>query len=315
MAKWVKISTIGMEQYSTKETLTTRQSLEKVKEYIRSQIRQVLPDQPDLIVLPEWCDIPQSHTGSQELRSEFVKERGSEVRELLAAIARENNCYITYPTLIEAEDGTYRNTMQLIDRSGEIAGFYNKNHAVIIEVEENILCGKDANVIECDFGRVACAICFDLNFDPIRLKYVEAKPDIILFPSMYHGGIMQSYWAYSCRSYFVGAVPRHPSAILNPLGDIVATSTNYFNFVTAKVNLDYVTAHLGYNFEKIAAMREKYGPKVNVYDPGNLGPVLITSESDEITALEMTQAFEIELLDDYFARSLACQADPANIEK
>jgi len=234
---------------------------------------------------------------------------------MLKQIARDHNSYVTYPTLIEAGDGTYRNTLEMIDRNGTIAGFYNKNHGVISEIEEGMLCGKEARLIDCDFGRVAGAICFDLNFEPIRQKYAQANPDLIVFPSMYHGGLMQSYWAYSCRSYFVGAIPHHASSILNPVGDIVATSTNYFNFVSSRINLDYVVAHLGYNFGKIEAMRSKYGPAVKVYDPGNLGPVLITSESEELTALEMTQAFEIELLDDYFARSLAWHADPANIEK
>ena len=74
------------------------------------------------------------------------------------------------------------------------------------KIEKGSLCGKDAPVFECDFGRVAFAICFDLNFDELRLKYVKAKPDLIIFSSMYHGGLMQAYWAYSCRAYFVGAI-------------------------------------------------------------------------------------------------------------
>ena len=48
---------------------------------------------------------------------------------------------------------------------------------------------------------------------------------------MYHGGLAQSIWAYTCRSYFVGSVYKGtPSEIRNPMGDIVATTTNYFDF-------------------------------------------------------------------------------------
>jgi len=55
--------------------------------------------------------------------------------------------------------------------------------------QDGVLCGKEAPVFECDFGRVACAICFDLNFDELRLKIAKARPDLILFCSMYHGGL------------------------------------------------------------------------------------------------------------------------------
>jgi len=74
------------------------------------------------------------------------------------------------------------------------------------ETESGILYGREAPVFDCDFGRVAFAICFDLNFDELRLKYVKAKPDLIVFSSVYHGGLMQAYWAYSCRAHFIGAV-------------------------------------------------------------------------------------------------------------
>lgn len=40
------------------------------------------------------------------------------------------------------------------------------------------------------------------------------------------------------------------------------------------------------------------------YSTGGLGSVLITNESDSVSVAEMVQEFGIELLDDYFARSL-----------
>jgi hypothetical protein len=43
--------------------------------------------------------------------------------------------------------------------------------------------------------------------------------------------------------------------------------------------------------------------------------VLITSERDDVSAQQMVEEFEIELLDDYFARSLAHHHDPCNVEK
>ena len=113
-----------------------------------------------------------------------------------------------------------RDSSTLIDRHGQIVGVYNKNQVTIGErIESGILYGRETPVFACDFGRVAFAICFDLNFDGLRLKYVKAKPDLIVFSSVYHGGLMQAYWAYSCRAHFVGAVAGLPCEIRNPRGE------------------------------------------------------------------------------------------------
>ena len=188
------------------------------------------------------------------------------------------------------KDGSWRNSSVMLDRTGNIAGIYNKNHVVIEETTKaGILCGRDAPIIDCDFGRVAFAICFDLNFDELRLKYVKAKPDLIIFSSMYHGGLMQAYWAYSCRCHFVGAI------------------------AGANVNLDCALVHLDYNWERLRKLKAKYGPKVKITDPGCLGAVLVSSEDEKISVEEMVKEFEIELLDDYMARALAHRHKPGNM--
>jgi hypothetical protein len=125
---------------------------------------------------------------------------------------------------------------------------------------------------------------------------------------MYHGGLMQAYWAYSGRMFFAAAISGKGGFILSPVGELIAKSTNYFNYVTAIVNLDYVVVHLDYNWERLKAMRAKYGDKAQVFDPGYLGAVLVSSEADDISAREMAREFDLELLDDYFARSLKIQA-------
>ena len=126
---------------------------------------------------------------------------------------------------------------------------------------------------------------------------------------------MQAYWAYSCRCHFVGAVAGLPCEIRNPLGEVVASNSNYFDFVTANVNLDCCLVHLDYNWGRLKAMKAKYGPKVKVTDPGYLGAVQVCSEDEKISVREMVKEFEVELLDDYMARALAHRHKPGNMEK
>jgi len=267
-----------------------------------AEIEKVLPDRPDLIVLPEACDRFEEH-GVEE-RLAYYRHRGGRMLEFFAALARKHGCHIAYSAARGLPDGTWRNSTQLLDRQGRVAGIYDKNFLVREEATEyGIVCGRDSPAMECDFGRVSCAICFDLNYDEILERTRRNAPDLILFSSMYHGGLMQAYWAYRCRAYFIGSVGQGlPCTVVNPVGETVAQSTNYFHRVTARINLDFCVAHLDYNWQRLEAMKKAYGRGVLVSDPGLLGSVLVSSETEGRSAPEMAREFGVELLDDYFAR-------------
>ncbi len=309
----VRIATIGPRPPQVAPDTQPQKIVDRMIAHWRGRFAQVLSDKPDLIVVPEACDRPSGLPRDRQLA--YYKVRGDQVRDFFAKVAKENNCYIVYSAVREMPDGSRRNSSVLLGRDGRVVGIYNKNHVVIEETTESgILCGRDAPVFECDFGRVAMVICFDLNFDELRLKYAKAKPDLILFSSMYHGGLMQAYWAYSCRSHFVGSDAGLPCEISNPLGEVVASSTNYHDYVVADVNLDCRVAHLDYNGWRFRALKEKYGPKVTITDPGYLGSVLLTSEHDTIGIDQMVGEFNIELLDDYMTRALKHRHEPGNME-
>ncbi len=309
----VRIATLGPRSPSVDASTEPQKIVERMIAHWRREFSQVLPDRPDLIVVPVACDGVAGL--ARDKRLEYYRVRKNQVRDFFAKVAAENRCYVVYSATREMEDGTWRNSSVLIDRQGQIAGVYNKNHVVIEETTESgILCGREAPVFECDFGRVAFAICFDLNFDELRLKYVKAKPDLIVFSSMYHGGLMQAYWAYSCRAHFVGAVNGLPCEIRNPQGEVIASSTNYFDYVVADVNLDCRLAHLDYNWSRLRELKNRYGTKVKISDPGFLGSVLVSSEDEKISVDEMIGEFKIELLDDYMARALAHRHTAGNME-
>jgi len=310
----ITIATFGCAPLSVAADTDPQRIVDRMIAHWKGKFARVLPDKPDLIVVPEACDRPSGF--SHEQQRQYYQVRQNQVRDFFASVARENRCYIVYSAHRVMPDGTWRNSSVLIDRSGKLAGIYNKNHPTIGEIDKKILCGREAPVIECDFGRVAMAICFDLNFDELRLKYVKAQPDLILFSSMYHGGLMQAYWAYSCRCHFVGAIAGRGtfSEIRDPLGRVVAATTNYFDYVVSTVNLDCAVAHLDYNWERLRKLNAKYGPRVEISDPGCLGSVLITSKHETKTVDEMIEEFEIEPLDDYFDRALAHRHKPGNME-
>ena len=174
------------------------------------------------------------------------------------------------------------------------------------EVSANVIIanGEDIAIFDCDFGRVGALICFDLNFEELRLAYRRAKPDMVLFCSMFGGGLMRNFFAYDTQSYFVAACANSsPSEIISPLGESLGHNSNYYNYYIKDINLDYVVCHLDFNWEKLRAAKDKYGAKVQMHDPGYVGVVMLTYEGDDQTILDVIREFDIELADDYFARS------------
>jgi len=296
MARYVKISVIGAAMYERGNS----SGVDAAITHLRAEIDQVLPDHPDLIVLPEFCDMCRSDSIDQYRA--LSSERGDAIVEFLAGIARQYGTWITCPSLRQNERGSWRNGIHLIDRQGKVAGTYDKNCLTMGELEAGIKPGTETPVVKTDFGSVAMAICFDLNFDELRARVAKARPDLILFCSMYHGGLMQEYWAYSCRAHFAAAVTGLPSRVISPVGQTLASTTNYFDFVTTRINLDCSVVHLDYNAEKLRDLKRKYGPGVTILDPGLLAPVLVSSEIEGVTADDMLNEFGIQTLDIYLDR-------------
>ena len=102
---------------------------------------------------------------------------------------------------------------------------------------------------------------------------------------------------------------------MSPVGNELASTTNYFDFAISEVNLDCQMVHLDFNWDKLRAMRARYGTEVSVFDPGYLGSVLISSESEERSSADLIAEFEVELLDDYMRRSMAHRNNLDNVGK
>jgi predicted amidohydrolase len=307
MARYITISSVGpTPSFPVLEKDNPEKLVTGMIDYWRQRIAGVLPSRPDLIVLPEMCDTYLGDPGGW--RNSRCEATGHQMLDMLRETAVRHQCYIVYPTTRSRGDG-WSNVALVIDRQGNIAGEYRKNHLTMQEMQNGALCGTEAPLIECDFGTLGIAICFDLNFSELRLHYQKLRPDILIFPSMYHGGLMQSYWAYFCEAHFVGCMSfiTLPNEIYSPLGHLLASNTNYDANVTARINLDCALIHWDSHQEKMFRLKEKYGDEVDIFDPGKLAAFLISSRSETVTARQMLREFEMEPLDDFLHRSLEVQ--------
>jgi len=308
MANYVTLSTITAFEPDFSALPKSFSVYEKeIKRILKTRIEDVLPDSPDLIVTPECANRYTPRTRAE--MKDFYRYLGDSIVDYLKCIAAENNTNIAYSAYRYAHPNTekpFRNSVVYLGRKGEICGIYDKNHIMEEEyTESDAAYGDEAKLIKLDFGSVATAICFDLNFDELLYKYKMQKPDLIVFSSMYHGGLRQSQWAYMCRSYLVSSICNKKSGIINPYGEEIASTTNYTSYVSAKVNLDYALCHIDYNREKFQEAKRKYRERLAIHDPGYVGSVMLSSEDPDINVKEIISEFEIELLDDYFDRAIS----------
>lgn len=303
MARRIKVSTIGAQNMTNRFEDGLEKAVEEMLSHWKDEFSNVLCDKPDLIVVPECCDRYVNYTNEQRLQ--YYEYRADRILSYFSETARKNSCYITYSSIWPGGDGKNRNSLIMLDRKGEIVGIYDKFHLVPYEISGiNGYCGDRAVLFECDFGKVGAVICFDLNFEKIRKLYMQKKMDLMLFSSMYHGSFMQNLWAYDLRCYFVSAVANLECSVINPVGKKIAATTNYTSYLTQSINLDCEVVHLDENQCKLKAAKEKYGSKISVFDPGYLGAVLLTSETDEFTVGEIVEEFHIKRIDDYFTHCL-----------
>lgn len=273
-------------------------------DFWKSNIEKVLDSAPDIIVLPEYCDRFADYSTNQYI--EYIENKGS-ITEFFSSIAKEHKLQITYPGLRKLDSDKqypYRNCIRMFDETGDISHIYDKNHVIIEENLSKIGYGTNASVYVTKDMKIVFGICFDLNFDSLLAKYKIFEPDLFIFSSYYHGGLKQDQWAYTLRCHMASAISGNTGRIINPFGQIIASTTNYYDYVTAEVNLDCKVVHLDYNMEKIQQAKRKYKKKLTVHDPGNVGTVLLTCDSEEKSINEIIREFEIETYDEYLKRSI-----------
>lgn len=305
MARYVRVAAISIHPRSVLDKPADQNVFDYVIGWLKEEIALVLPEKPDLIVIPECCDRPRD-LSAEEVQAYYASRNG-EIENYLCSVARDNHCYVAYGYVREAEDGYRRNSCIMIDREGKIMGAYDKNFPTIGEKPHyNILPGEEEHIFECDFGRVGAIICFDLNFEEIRAKYKKAKPDIMVFPSNFGGGMMRNFFAYDTQSHFVAACGwLCPAEVINPLGETLTVTglNSYYNYVIQDINLDCAVVHLDFNKAKIRAAQDKYGKKLTMRVGGFLGVVMLSCEAEDMTVHDIIKEFDIEYIDDYFARS------------
>ena len=222
--------------------------------------------------------------------------------EAVAQLAKQYNMYVICPIREQAGDKQY-NTAVLIDRKGQVAGYYRK---VFIFWGEGLHCSTDGvKVFDTDFGRIGILTCFDLNFPELWLKCDELNADIVFWPSAYGGGSPLNAYAILHHFYIV---PVGAGNIIDMTGTTMerVEKPRPQQFI-ATLDLDRTFVHEDFHPEKVKRMLEEHKDQIEVErsrSQEDLAPWwLFRSIAPGVKARDILKEHGIEPLRDYQHRS------------
>jgi predicted amidohydrolase len=226
-----------------------------------------------------------------------------QIREL----AERHRLLVVWPRLEYEPSRGVRNTSILIDRKGAIVGRYDKMFPTTTELEKGVIPGTQAPVFETDLGMVGMLICFDLNFPEMRDALKSGKPDVVVFSSMYRGGLQAQALAFELGAYVVTAISSELGLVIDRCGQVIREST-YETLCVAQINTNSIALHLDFNREKIDAMLAKYGSALS-FDYHTREAFYVIGFTGDRDVRELVREFQLETADAYFDRSRRLRAE------
>ncbi len=211
----------------------------------------------DVIVLPETF-LGQNDATPETLDGPTVTA--------LAEVARRHQAYIVCP--IDRIEGEHRlNTAVLLDRSGRVAGLYNKVYPYWSEFDHRqpVEPGQDAPVFETDFGRLGLAICFDANFPEVWARLAEQGAELVLWPSAYSAGTTLQAHALMNHFYIVTSTQTCDCLAYDITGqELLYEKAGDMNVSRLTLDLDRCIFHENFNMDKLARLLREHADDVIV---------------------------------------------------
>lgn len=219
----------------------------------------------------------------------------------IGLLAKKHRMWVVCPIREQAPDGKQYNTAVLLDREGEIAGYYRK---VFVFWDEDLHASVEGvKTFATDFGRIALLTCFDANFDEVWQNAERQGAEIVLWPSAYAGGIPLNGYAM-IHNYAIVAVGR--GNIIDIMGrDMEEVESPLPQQFIATIDLDTTIVHSDFNGEKVSALLKKHQGEIE--EIAGLGRFegwhVLKATAPGVSARAACRDFQLETLREYRQRS------------
>lgn len=172
----------------------------------------------DIIVLPEYCDIPAATKSAESFHASIEKRNADAFERVCAAAIRCNA--IVFANFADKTETGYRNTTFAFDRKGKVVGKYYKAHPAPSEVKTPSEGGNGVDVsysytadepyvIEIEGIRFGFMTCYDFYFYEEFAQLARYDVDIIIGCSHQRTDthraleIINSFLSYHTNAYLI----------------------------------------------------------------------------------------------------------------
>ena len=164
-------------------------------------IREAAANGTDFAVLPEMFSCPYSR---KYFRS-FVSAGHEPTIAILSALAKELGIYIVGGTVPESTDGKLYNTCFIFNREGRQIARHRKIHlfdsdSLSIHESHTFSPGNEITVFDTEFGKMGCAVCFDVRFAELFRAMAMRGAKLIFLPAQFNTRSGPSSWELLIRS-------------------------------------------------------------------------------------------------------------------
>ncbi len=275
------------------------ESFDRFAEQVTGLVWTAQDYKTQLLVFPEYFTVQLMTLGDLSKpiyeQARDLARRKEAFLELMSGLAREAGLYIVAGTLPVMDDGDDRvfNQSFFFAPSGEYA-WQGKLHMTRWEKEEWRISPRERlKVFETDFGRLAIAICYDVEFPEIARAAAREDCNVLVAPSCTderQGYLRVRYCAqaraienqmYVVLSSTVGSIPRVPAVSLNYGQSAILTPSDFAfarDGILAEGNVNQEMMVIGdLNLETIRESRER-GTVLPLRDSKTTAEVLATME-------------------------------------
>ena len=179
-------------------------------------------DSLDLIVLPEYSDVPADVKDNRDFYS-AIRKNGPVLLKRASETAKRCSALVFVNAMHSVDGGeSYRNTTHAFDREGNLVGRYYKKHPAPSEVKSDAEGGhgldvaysyeySEPTVLEIEGMRIGFLTCYDFYFYEYFPRLARERLDIIIGCSLQRTdthealSIINKFLAYNTNTYLVRA--------------------------------------------------------------------------------------------------------------
>ena len=221
--------------------------------------------------------------------------------DAIAVLAKKHHMWIVCPLRERAGNEEY-NTAVLLDRDGQVSGYYRK---IFVFWGEGLHASREGvKVFQTDFGRIAMLTCFDANFDEVWQEAERKGAEMVFWPSAYGGGIPLNGYAM-IHNYCIVPVGRG-----NMIDSFGRTAQNVDQprekLMITTFDLDVTIVHQDFNGQKVAKLLAEHAGEVEkVPDVAVAGEnwYVLRAMKAGVRVRDLCRQYQIETLREYRHRS------------